>query len=536
MGLRDWLLGKKEKSVVPASAPVRSTVAVVPPEIAARFVVIDVETTGLSPNGDRILELAVVHVDDRGGLVAEWVTRFNPEGPVGATHIHGITDADIADAPYFRDVAAEIARRIGSFPIAAHNARFDVAFLQAEFTRAGWDVPPLAIYCTLDGSRDHLPLLDRRRLVDCCWAARVQLTTAHSALGDARATAGLLGFYLAGAAKSSTRDVLTLLPDRARSTVWPSGPSRSPSTITVSKATTTYSRRFTPARPAQPPLLRQLTDVSLAEVLDEGAPEGSLPYFETLLEALEDGEINDDEAVTLLDLASLYELTNEHLRAAHQALLLALAHKAVDDGHVSHDERRELIALATALDVPDAIVQTLIAHADTARLARKGAGLRDLPEDWHLGEPLRVGDKIAFTGCEEPWRSTIERRAESLGVRVMGNVSRLTTLLVTDGSMDGTKLARAREVGTRVVDPASLEVLLQHLQPARPVTTPPPIARPAKPSPKAEPRTGAIPSAPPNEIRAWAIVNGHPVGVRGRISSDILEAYESAQTSTIRVP
>ena len=499
MGLFDRLFGKKDTPGVPVSAPAPASAVPSSPEpaaAAARFVVIDVETTGLSPNGDRIVELAVVHVDAHGSLVAEWVTRFNPEAPVGATHIHGITDADVANAPYFRDVAPEIARRIGNFPIAAHNARFDVAFLRAEFTRAGWDVPWLAVYCTLEGSRDYLPALDRRRLADCCWAAHVQLSDAHSALGDARATAGLLSYYLATAAKSSPRHQLALIPDQASSIVWPAGPSRSPSSFTPRPTSPTTSRRFTPARPAQPPLLRQIASMSLTEVLDEGAPDGSLAYLETLLEALEDGEIDADETETLRDLAALYELTDHDLRAAHQALLLSLAHKAVDDGRVTPDEKRELTVLAKALETTDKEVQLLVAHADASRLARKGAVLGDLPADWRHGEPLRVGDKVVFTGCEEPWRTRIEREAESLGVRIMGNVSKLTTLLVTDGSMDGTKLARAREVGTRQVDPATFELLLRHLQPAHAVTTPRPPAGQVKTAPRAAPSSVAVQNAP----------------------------------------
>jgi len=110
------------------------------------FAIIDVETTGLSPKRDRVLELAVVRVDQRGQIVDEWSTRFNPEGPVGATHIHGITDADVAHAPLFRDVAASIVPYICGLPIAAHYARFDLGFLLGELPRAGWDVPVLPPY------------------------------------------------------------------------------------------------------------------------------------------------------------------------------------------------------------------------------------------------------------------------------------------------------------------------------------------------------------------------------------------------------
>ncbi|WP_281270804.1 3'-5' exonuclease [Frondihabitans australicus] len=153
-------------------------------------------------------------------------SRFNPEGPVGATHVHGITDADVARAPYFRDVAPTIAASIAGLPIVAHNANFDLAFLRTEFAGAGWDLPWLPSYCTLNASHLHLPDMDRRRLIDCCWTLGIQLQDAHSALGDARATAGLLSVYLGTAVDGS----LTSVRAEAAETAWPAGPTRPPLT------------------------------------------------------------------------------------------------------------------------------------------------------------------------------------------------------------------------------------------------------------------------------------------------------------------
>lgn len=106
-------------------------------------------------------------------------------------------------------MASRLVPHLAGVAIVAHNAPFDLAFLRAEFRRAGWDIPWLPAYCTLDGSRDYLPMLDRRRLADCCWAVGVPLESAHSALGDARATAGLFSYYLRSANPSvKPRDVV----------------------------------------------------------------------------------------------------------------------------------------------------------------------------------------------------------------------------------------------------------------------------------------------------------------------------------------
>ena len=157
------------------------------PRSLGGFAVIDVETTGLSPQGDRILELAILRTDRGGRVLDEWVTRFNPQGPVGATHIHGITEADVAHARVFAEVIPELNARLTGLAMVAHNARFDLAFLRSEFARAGWALPLLPSLCTLDASRFYLPDLDRRRLPDCCTASGIRLLDAHSAMGDARA-------------------------------------------------------------------------------------------------------------------------------------------------------------------------------------------------------------------------------------------------------------------------------------------------------------------------------------------------------------
>src|SRR4051794_35163729 len=121
-------------SPVPPSVPpvLRPTVGA-PQHRVPGFAVIDVETTGLSANSHLVLELAIVRTDPAGRVLDEWMCRFDPEGPVGATHIHGITVADVAGAPRFGQVLGEISLRLAGAAIAGHNVRFDLAFLRAEY-------------------------------------------------------------------------------------------------------------------------------------------------------------------------------------------------------------------------------------------------------------------------------------------------------------------------------------------------------------------------------------------------------------------
>ena len=126
-----------------------------------RFAVLDIETTGLTPQMDRIVEIAVVTTDPWGRVLGEWSTRVNPEGPIGATHIHGITAADVAHAPVFREVVAALTQQLAGAALVAHNADFDLAFIRQEYQRAGWDMPAAPALCTLQASEYHLPGLDR---------------------------------------------------------------------------------------------------------------------------------------------------------------------------------------------------------------------------------------------------------------------------------------------------------------------------------------------------------------------------------------
>lgn len=537
MGILDWLLGRARRSTDAVPDATRRSIG------TPAFAVIDVETTGLSPKRDRVLELAIVKLDAAGNIVDETTGRFNPEGPVGATHIHGIRDVDVANAPLFREEAPSIAAALSGLPIVAHNARFDLAFLRAEFTASGWSVPWLTSYCTLAGSHVHLPSLDRRRLIDCCWAIGTDVTDQHSALGDARATAELFRSYLSARRVRDDEELAEVL--RTGGTAWPDGPSRAARARGGDGAASAQRDapiRFTPARPKRPPLLRQLSALTLLDVIDEGAPTGTTAYLELLFDALEDGDISNDEVEALEALRASYELSAADVQAAHEAFLLALAHRAVHDGVVTREERRELTDIALLLSVDASGVKRVLDHAEAARHARLGANLGPLPEPWPHGEPLRVGDKIAFTGCDDAVRDRLEKRSDELGVRVMGNVSRLTVLLVTDGSYVGIKREKAAECGTRVVEPAVYEHLLKHLQPAQSAAMGPLVASPAAPAPNTS--TGSTPrrvmdmgplvSQPsPGEVRTWALANGHAVGVRGRLSRDVIEAYAEAHSVAV---
>ena len=106
------------------------------------FAVVDVETTGLFFSKDRVVEIAVVRLDEDAAVVDEFSTLINPRRDVGQTRIHGIAAADVVDAPTFEEAAALIWALLAGRVLVAHNVRFDFGMLDAEFGRCGVRLPP----------------------------------------------------------------------------------------------------------------------------------------------------------------------------------------------------------------------------------------------------------------------------------------------------------------------------------------------------------------------------------------------------------
>ncbi len=160
-----------------------------------RFVVVDVETTGTSHGrGDRVTEVAAVVVE-HGAITDGFQTLVNPGRPIPwrVTALTGISDAMVADAPRFDEIAADLACVLAERTFVAHNAPFDWGFLGMEFARAGL---PQALQgtplCTVRLARRLLAHLPRRNLDSVAMHYGVEIESRHRALGDARATALVL--------------------------------------------------------------------------------------------------------------------------------------------------------------------------------------------------------------------------------------------------------------------------------------------------------------------------------------------------------
>ncbi|HRE19633.1 MAG TPA: DNA polymerase III subunit epsilon [Rhabdaerophilum sp.] len=100
-----------------------------------REIVLDTETTGLDPlRGDRLVEIGCVEIVNRFLTGRVFHRYLNPERPMSpeAFAVHGLSEAFLADKPFFRDVADEFLEFIGPDPLVIHNASFDIGFINHE--------------------------------------------------------------------------------------------------------------------------------------------------------------------------------------------------------------------------------------------------------------------------------------------------------------------------------------------------------------------------------------------------------------------
>ncbi len=156
------------------------------------FAVIDFETTGLSWKTDEIVEAAVVLVDnDQISRSASYLCRTIRPIPAAASNVHGITDAMVADKPTFSDLLDDMMELIGERTIVAHNASFDVRFINAYLKEAGR--PPCTnALCTLVASKSVFRELKNYKLSTVASHIGFDASIYHRALGDATATANIL--------------------------------------------------------------------------------------------------------------------------------------------------------------------------------------------------------------------------------------------------------------------------------------------------------------------------------------------------------
>ena len=142
-----------------------------------REIVLDTETTGLSPDkGDRVVEIGCVELINHVPTNNTFQVYLNPEREMdeGAQRIHGLTNEFLQDKPKFEEIANDFISYIGDSKIIAHNASFDINFLNSELSRSNkTNISQERVIDTLKiarkkypGARNSLDALCKRFFVD----------------------------------------------------------------------------------------------------------------------------------------------------------------------------------------------------------------------------------------------------------------------------------------------------------------------------------------------------------------------------------
>jgi len=177
------------------------------------YTIIDIETTGVSPQRDKITEIAV-YVHNGTKIINEFTTLINPEKaiPYYISQMTGITDDMVVDAPRFFEVARKIVDLTEGMIFVAHNAPFDYRFIQSEFKQLGFDFERPTL-CTVRMSRKLIPGKPSYSLGNLCQNLGIKIEGRHRAAGDALATVKLLELLLK-ISNETDSSIISTTPDR----------------------------------------------------------------------------------------------------------------------------------------------------------------------------------------------------------------------------------------------------------------------------------------------------------------------------------
>lgn len=287
--------------------------------------IIDLETTGLTPGIDRVVEAAVVRLEPGRNSYLAFDTMVNPKRPVTATEIHGITDEDVANAPTFSEIAGNFVSAVSGCVIAAYNVYFDIRFLTYELERAGASyLPP---HFCLMYMRPLLGIGPRCNLEEACRICNIQNDVAHIAAIDAQASAQLLEYYLQIIMNRNiyTYEDLSKLKSYKFIDSFINKPFADPSKFNLQKSEHLCSRV------SQVPVISADTErIAVQE------------YWDALQTVLADLEITDDELEYILEIRSRIKLPKEKIRMLHAKVYSSVICRFIEDRWLDEEEVSKL--------------------------------------------------------------------------------------------------------------------------------------------------------------------------------------------------
>lgn len=164
------------------------------------YAIVDIETTGGYAAANGITEIAV-YIHDGEKLLQRFETLINPQQniPSYITALTGISNAMVASAPVFEDVAPQLFELLNDRVFIAHNVNFDYSFVKHQLKAAGFELQVKKL-CTVRLGRKVFPGLPSYSLGKLCRSLQIDISNRHRAGGDAEATVKLFEHLLSNGA------------------------------------------------------------------------------------------------------------------------------------------------------------------------------------------------------------------------------------------------------------------------------------------------------------------------------------------------
>jgi DNA polymerase III epsilon subunit family exonuclease len=170
----------------------------------AKFVFFDLETTGLSPRGCKIIEMAALRVGDAGEITGSFqaLVRIDHSLPYFITKLTGITNTMLARGERIEIVFPQFCEFVGALPLVAYNASFDMGFLRAEATRQRIKLTNTPV-CALAVARSRVPGLPSYKLKAVAEHFGIEEHQTHRALDDCEMGLRVFSFAMQAAARQA---------------------------------------------------------------------------------------------------------------------------------------------------------------------------------------------------------------------------------------------------------------------------------------------------------------------------------------------
>ena len=271
------------------------------PADQAVYTAVDLETTGLDPTVDRIVEIGLVKFTGDGTIIDEFATLVNnPGSSASARSVHNIDETQLVDAPATGDVLREAFAFMAGTVAISHKWEFEEGFLAAAAQQCGLQLPNVLAACTWRTARRQLDGRGYSAKILYKPATGEFQVNAHTALSDARAVREILLWLLRTAPQ---RLYLTAEPPRLSSTPFTGG------SCLIS------------CRPAP------MGSSSIADLIAAfpqspnpraGEPDEVEKYLALLAECVEDGRLTYEETRALTQQLQRTRLTGTQIRYVHQ--------------------------------------------------------------------------------------------------------------------------------------------------------------------------------------------------------------------------